>query len=248
MEFPKLIFKYKSLSGVKSRDYTLDILKNHRLFLPKRCDLNDPMEGCYTPVFCGIAGASIYESTDEESYFLKEERDKYKILSFSATCFSPQMWAYYTDSYTGICVGFKNTKSFKNLTKVKYTNKRRIPINNPIDLDSIVRADYRLKHIDWSHEREWRIIKETEEDYLYFSDTDIACIIVGLRTNISDIEEIKKLIPKEVPIFRAVVGSNSFRIRLLELEYQNIYDGTVPPFINSVRKLDKYISKRWNVK
>ena len=117
---PKILFKYKSISDEKSLERTLDILQNKRLYLSNRSQLNDPFEGVFTPIEIPAAGNSLFVNNDMEYFHFTEICDHFKILSLSETVFSPQMWAYYSDSYKGICIGFYNGERFKNLKRVKY--------------------------------------------------------------------------------------------------------------------------------
>ncbi len=53
------IYKYKSVDNIQNLEHTLDIIKNNRLYLPNRNQLNDPLEGV-TDMDFGFAGCRYY--------------------------------------------------------------------------------------------------------------------------------------------------------------------------------------------
>ena len=242
---PKILFKYKSVIGRKTIKNTFDIFKNNQIYLPNCAQLNDPFEGNFTQIGIGVAGNGIYAANDMKHYHFTEILNQFKILSFSETAFSPQMWAYYTDSYKGICIGFYNNSHFKNLKQVQYSmpsdNFKLLDNHNTIE--KIIRSDLTHKHIDWAHEKEWRIISKTNENFLNFSPQDIACVIVGENSTIN-IKKLKRMLPVGTPVLKTFAGNNSFRIRLLEYDYELQFEGFEPPFIDTDKELYNYLLKQ----
>ena len=101
---------------------TIDIIKNHRLYMPYRKQLNDPFESvAVSPTGEAVMGASIMYAADEEPTYLENGRDEYRILALSEECFSPQMWAYYCSDYSGICIGFIPNRSFLCAKPIRYS-------------------------------------------------------------------------------------------------------------------------------
>lgn len=180
---PKLLFKYKKVTTILDLTRICESLKEHRIYFSKPSYLNDSMEGKGTDLIGDIG--------DD----LEKVRCDYRVLALSETCFSPVMWSHYADNRSGICLGFKkgnrldinNNSSFKEAIKVNYVDGRK---EFSADINQAVENDLTYKNKDWTYEREWRIIKQTEEDYMSYNSTDLACIVFGEKTP----KMIKKLI------------------------------------------------------
>lgn len=107
---------------------------------------------------------------DRFKLFQKEIRETgvetFRVCSLTSELNSKLMWAYYSDSYQGFCIGydFRNLKSELTdmLLPVRYKNNKlemddsffgREEINNSFIIDSLTR-----KSDEWSHEKEWRLL------------------------------------------------------------------------------------------
>lgn len=243
---PKLLFKYKSLHKSNSM-YAFDIIKNNRLYLSNRKQLNDPMEGIYTPIQLSTCGSSIVYVSELEQGPITEERDKYRILSLSATAFSPQMWAYYADSYRGICFAFYNRNQFLSVEQVIYAEPNVNIVINPQNIQDLICNDYKHKQISWRHEKEWRIIRRSTDIYFPYKPDDLACVIVHKdRTDSELFQTLKRLLSENIPIMKVIVGTYSVRLRLLDENYKMKYDGSEPPFIDTDEELYEYLTKTNN--
>lgn len=159
MVLPDLLFKYKALNSKEDLIRIIDILKNHRLYMPTRKQLNDPFEcASVSPDVGGVMGASIMYAADEEPSYLESGRDEYRILAMSEECFSPQMWAYYCSDYSGICMGFSPSKSFSSAMPIRYINEQYVYSNEDVyGYDLILEAVEKgllIKQKEWSHEKE----------------------------------------------------------------------------------------------
>jgi len=238
---PKLLFKFRSISSVKSLVRTYDIIQNNRLYFPKRNDLNDPMEGSMTHISLGVAGAGIYQSVDKEHPYISTAKNKYNLLSLSETCFSPPLWAYYADTYAGICLGFKTNHHFKKAVKVNYIFDRPDSEQEPDDFDSIIQKDLLYKHSDWSHEKEWRIIEKDGNNYFEYDSDELACIIIGHCADIEVVHQIRKLLPSTLPVFSTYIGTASLSIKLIDIDEKIELCGKPPNFICDVEQLYKRI-------
>lgn len=77
MLLPDLLFKYKALNTKEDLIRTIDIIKNHRLYMPYRKQLNDPFESvAVSPTGEAVMGASIMYAADEEPTYLENGRDE----------------------------------------------------------------------------------------------------------------------------------------------------------------------------
>lgn len=82
-----------------------------------------------------------------------------KISCFSEKNDSLLMWAYYANSYQGVCLefDFKNEPFLsKHIHKVQYSSIRS---QNPS-------GAFHSKSEEWSHEQEWRIVCNLDEEYI----------------------------------------------------------------------------------
>ena len=88
------------------------------------------------------------------------------------TCFTEDatnvlMWAYYAEGQKGICIEFDTNEDplfFQNLHRVRYKNTLETAklINNEINYIDVILT----KAKEWSHEKEWRVIREDVADGL----------------------------------------------------------------------------------
>lgn len=244
---PNLLFKYKSFNK-KNKRYIFDIIKRNRVYLANRKELNDPLEGIYTPIELSTCGAGICRSQEIEQFPVAEERNRYRILSLSSTAFSPQMWGYYADSYRGVCFGFYNHGQFSDANEVIYASPNKQVITNPDDLQNIIQNDYRYKHAGWIHEKEWRIIRRSDEKFISYLPEDLACVIVDEeRINAALYKRLKKRLPKNIPVLTIVAGCYSTRIRMLDVRCERLFDGSEPSFIDSDEDLFNYLIRSQNL-
>ena len=178
---PRLVFKYKSIATIDRLAWTIDTIKNNRLFFPDRTRLNDPLEGQAVDLCPSYAGCSMYSVNDLEDPYVKEELNQYSILSLSSDGFSPQLWAHYGDIYSGICFCYRTDKTFEGIKKVNYLAGPKDSIGVSNDFPDC--EDFFLyKQMGWSYEAEWRIVQKFTEErkptYFTYELDDLACIIV----------------------------------------------------------------------
>ena len=245
MVLPDLLFKYKALNTKEDLIRIIDILKNNRLYLPTRKQLNDPFE-CVSvsPAAEGVMGSGIMYAADEEPAFWENGRDEYKILAMSEECFSPQMWAYYCSDYSGICLGFLSNNSFSTARPVRYTDEQYTYTNGDLYGPDLVLKSVEkgllIKQQEWSHEKEWRIISNRNIQYYTYDEKDLMCIIVGYRMNDETKAFIKNIVPSRVPLLIARPGMISYRLYLQPIDYEHPYDGSERPEITSIQELLEY--------
>lgn len=139
----------------------------------------------------------------------KEYQKKYssKISNALIACFSETeksipMWAYYANNFKGVCLEYDFTKILKKdidkivpyLFKVSYSSKMPSNKYNKIYSPNV-------KSIDWSHEREWRlvflkdsknIICENGKYYAYIPY--LKGVIYGTNISLHQAQQIEKII------------------------------------------------------
>ena len=185
---PKLLFKYKKIATVLDLSRLVYSIKHNKIYLPEASNLNDSLEGMGTVL--------VGDMLENE----QQVRDKFRILALSESCFSPVMWSHYADNRRGICLCFKkgnrfdinNTSAFKEAERIDYVTERNMFSS---DTYQAIRDNLNCKNNDWSYEREWRIIKETTDEYMCYNSNDLACIIFGEKTDEMSKELIKNTFP-----------------------------------------------------
>ena len=123
---PELLFKFRSVTTIDQLSRVIDSIDNNRIYFPNYKQLNDPLESSgYIVEVSGYAGKGFKQSVDEEDNVVCQIRSGYKILSLSENCFSPSMWAHYTQEYKGICIGYRMDGEFSAARKIEYLAKAR---------------------------------------------------------------------------------------------------------------------------
>lgn len=235
---PRLLFKFRSLSGEKGIQRVLEIIDKHELYFPSRKELNDPFEAIGKSLRIlggGYPGKSIAIAADEEESPLSAIRNSYRILSLSEECFSPLLWGLYADSGAGICLCFRTDDSFSIAEKVEYSDddgsffceEKEINID---DTERVVQEELFFKSHDWLYEKEWRIIKKAEDgndNKFQFREEELVAVIFGYKTNETVAKMIKRFVPAGVKLFKAHVGGQSRKLTVLPEEYNISYDGSM---------------------
>lgn len=168
----------------------------------------------------------------------------YLILSLSDTHDSLPMWAHYTSNHQGLVIGFDAQHQFflgnkwtsgaldlAAVNKVKYTRQRaRFKFATEIDKT----AAFFTKSLEWQYEREWRMIKQVEEEdevihnginsiYLFAIPPDaVRCVILGAASSEETGNRVKAAIQdnpelNHVQILKAKVAERSFKLLIEDL-------------------------------
>jgi hypothetical protein len=169
------LYKYRSINNDKvisdgnirektDYDRVIDIVNNNQLYMGRAKHFND-----------------IYEMRTG----VLQEIDKWFDCSCCTTWDADTMWGYYAESHRGVVVEFIfDTDNHENacLYKVRYGDPKDYEQTHPIESGCI------YKHVDWNHEREYRIIRMTEsEDYDYtFCSINITGLIFGRNVKTDD--------------------------------------------------------------
>lgn len=105
-----------------------------------------------------------------------------RISCFSATNKSHQMWAYYANNHSGICLEY-------DTTLLDYSTRRAI---KPVSYSKHRNADcvHFHKHDEWKIENEWRIIKQKDDNEIssdsFFPFDCVSGIYFGVRYDFSN--------------------------------------------------------------
>lgn len=243
---PIIIFKYKQLLSEKDLKRLSDTIKNNRLFFPTPSQLNDPLEGAALTQMSGFAGFSLFQNADEEFPFIRDNKERFRVLSFSTDCFSPQMWAYYCNNYNGIVLCYNTLGSFSDVVQVVYqsSSKNNLVLTDENWSEDMLRKTLTYKNPGWRHEKEWRLIKKTDEQFFYYRESDFVGVIIGHLLPEEFKNELKSIIPENIPILRTNPGLQSRKIGLLPFDYKMQYDGRINPIIYNTEFLFEYLNSK----
>ncbi len=181
-----------------------------------------------------VAVASNYNQQLELDWENKLRR--FRLLSLCAERNNPLLWSHYADSHRGVAFEFdasctKNT-SFQIAKPVKYQKRAPRIISRKVFIESVIGlADqpdvgtYPLiltKSVEWSYEKEWRIVLMTEEgekslysDLMFFPGS-LRKIFLGCRNSIRDQRAIERLATGDfahVEIHRARQSRSNFGLK-----------------------------------
>lgn len=148
------LYKYKPLDNF---EFVADILINKRLYAASIYELNDPMEGDFTP------------DTDDEEYnqLIQQEIESLRVCSLAKDMNSIMMWAHYTNGFRGVCIELEFDESVFEPHKVIYGPFNPIPSSNYKGMlgneevtTALEWAKYSLlgKYETWAYENEYRIL------------------------------------------------------------------------------------------
>jgi len=200
---PSLMFKYKAADNIEAIVRICDIFINNRIYMPTYKQLNDPFEG--------LNSRLISANRKERENF----RENWRILSLSSDAFLPTLWAYYAGNYSGICIGFQTHNTFDDAQKIEYVNGMNSWTTDP---ELSVQNDLLKKYSDWSHEKEWRMIRQAEfdgegricNDYLKLKEGDVRCVLFGSNMELIVKEMIMQKLPESVRVLTIFPDEESY--------------------------------------
>ena len=169
-----IAYKFRSPAQI---DFALDIMFNNRLYCSDWSRMNDPMEGIF---------AYSYTSTDETDYSkklddIKQHKKHIKICSLSKTYDCHLLWAHYADGFSGLAIEVELPDDSRNIKEVKYRGVfANVPLNDKIFPEETARQILSSKYMEWSYEKEVRILNDSE---WYKLQSPVRRIIVGHRMN-----------------------------------------------------------------
>ena len=142
------------------------------------------------------------------------------------------MWSHYAKSHKGICICYKVKQSLlidkklenKDITKscfsVKYEDEK-FNFTNIENMNLSIKEIFALKSKAWEYENEMRLIsynKNNDDDYQDIklnSDANIHSIYFGYKCDEKNINEIKKIIDKDVKLYKADINTNGLIFDLI---------------------------------
>jgi hypothetical protein len=154
-------------------EYTIDILRNKRLFCAHWRELNDPMEGTYSTLKCDTQ-----QDREEAKRAIYGEKVLLRVCSLSKTYKKHTMWAYYANGFRGAAIEFELDDP--RLHPIDYASGTRIQTwvagSNPY---TVAQEILTKKHSDWKSEQEIRLLNEN--DFYQLPEGCISSVILGSR-------------------------------------------------------------------
>lgn len=191
------LYKYKSFIDF---EFTADILINRRLYASHFKELNDPMEGDFSP-----------DSDLEYNKLVEKEMNLIRVCSLSKGMSSTILWAHYADGFKGICIEIDINDSIIEAHKINYGPFNPVPFDNyrgmhgneeiysPRDW---AKAALTGKYEEWEYENEYRLFSNSK-----YIDNGLKITAVYLGTRISKTYEdiLKRIIDEDIKIIHTEI-------------------------------------------
>lgn len=167
----------------------LEEITNHKLYASKASELNDPFEGVGVYPFNGYAGVSISLNLGLLPPAIKEYSHTHRLVALTELYDSPQMWAHYATSYTGVCLCIDTSYIRDSIEAVRYSDVPVKVLGNAGDAmlsgeTKRIPAGLVVKQRDWAYEQEWRAIfpdSETDDGFIDYGGEALKAVIIGHR-------------------------------------------------------------------
>ena len=184
-----------------------------------RESLNDCFEGMAVPIHLGLCGSGSYEALGLPHPIVEERMNQYRILSLSANCKNPIMWAHYANNYAGVCFEFEFKRDIYDIHKMSYIEQQYNTIYDPeeAELYEAIEKSLLCKSKNWSYEEEYRIISRSNKKYLNFDKSELTGIIVGHRS--IETPYVQELISiantKKIPVYYTLTSLIDYEINII---------------------------------
>lgn len=159
-----------------------------------------------------------------EQLFVKERP---KVLCLTEDAMNRKMWDYYASGHRGFCLGLATngpplgTPAKQALMRVIYATQ---PSKGPPEV--AIWRRWLVKHIDYAHEQEWRVLFWDDQTKLYptrdgdiihmvgLSPASIKQLIFGIRTTAATRSRLLDLVPSDVEVFECAPDAAGFSFAL----------------------------------
>ena len=106
-------------------------------------------------------------------------------------------------------------------------------------MNKYVKKSFLKKDDGWSYEKEWRIIRNTQSNYLHFDSKDLKGIIFGHKLNKEILNFITANMNLNIIKMKTNIGYRSFRINILPINYELDLDGSLIKVLDVEKTLEK---------
>jgi hypothetical protein len=135
------------------------------------------------------------------------------------------MWAYYSGGHRGVCLrinmrdpGWERHEGVAPM-RVAYTEEFPLVKFYTGLTSAFIRAILLTKSEQWSHEHEWRLVRHTGGGLTDLPPGSIDAVILGLRTDDSDRDDLYRLVQKRkepLRILRTMEAPYAYRLDMQE--------------------------------
>lgn len=146
------------------------------------------------------------------------------VLCFCDTSNNILLWSHYAEKHEGFCLEFDHggSRPFSDAVPVRYAIDEAAPTVGPlVNEHEAMESTLLTKAPGWAYEREWRILfPRSGWGPKTFEPGALKSVIVGCRASarlIDGIEEIMAQRTTRLPIRRAVMAANAFRLEVPEV-------------------------------
>ncbi len=129
------------------------------------------------------------------------------------------MWSHYSDSHTGVCLGFRTETDFFGVAQpVRYSDLR--PVVNPVHQQADEMLDLALytKAMHWKYESEWRIVHYRRGPGVYrYPPDNLEVVILGARVSEENRQTVRGWLashPGKPSLYQAKLSEVKFAIAL----------------------------------
>ena len=166
---PEKTMIYKYCKGL-NRD--ISNLFDQKLWMSNVFSFNDPYDSAIM-IDCGFKLQYPKEQRKQamEDYMRQQEEDKKAkewrsclfVACFSEVNHSFPMWGYYAADHKGLCIGYNLHDLVKKYDCMPVIYTSELVTYQEKDSDRNILLSALTKSNEWKHEREWRIIKQSDE-------------------------------------------------------------------------------------
>lgn len=157
-----------------------------------------------------------------------------RMSCFTEVCDSILMWSYYANSHQGVCIEYDlskldetnpiNESILRNITKVHYS-----PLRADVQFSGARATGLNFissKADVWEHEHEWRIICETQEEYLPFDCISKVYVGVNFNTKAPKYQDLVKAVNTHdaLSIMQCKLSRDKYQIEFEEIYNSSLYN------------------------
>jgi len=205
-----MLYKHRAIN-----DYFWTLLEAGEVWCPSARSLNDPYEFDFRLLVSSIYGRPINQSDFAQA---KDAMRNYGVISFVENSNSILMWAYYSDSHRGVCLGFDRNDTnelgkCESCVPVLYHPNNELPNVMPLQLTEpeAVTKIITTKSNEWSHELEWRMLTHESDRTIPYPGR-LARVIFGINTEAKHRKRIRKMLGDTVDYYQASKSERYFTL------------------------------------
>ena len=247
-------YKYRGLEKDFGRD--LESLIRNQIYAPPFIKLNDPFEGIFNEEITQLASflgktfnvdsSGVIESVET----IKNFKNSLGIYSLSTTFSNELMWAHYANSHKGFCLEYETTKLKDKYLAPEMVTELEVDYNPKpqtltyLDIkekNKILKKLFATKSLNWSYEKEIRLIFDTFELKDYHPSA-LTGIYFGTRFPSEKKQQlINSLTNRDIRFYEMYREENSYNLkRKLVHENKRIIQKKIDPKIYKILRTNHF--------